>query len=52
MGERGAGRDRTCRGETGMSHAAKAADGLLIKPADCPAGTTCSLGRIPGEDTR
>jgi len=29
-----------------MSHAAKAADGLLIKPADCPAGTTYSPGQI------
>ena len=31
-----------------MSHAATA-DGLLIKPADCPAGTACSPGQIPGK---
>jgi hypothetical protein len=30
----------------------KAADGLLIKPAACPAGTTCTPGQIPGKDTR
>jgi hypothetical protein len=47
----GAGRDQTCRGKTGRSHAASA-DGLLIKPAACPAGTACSPGQIPGQDTR
>src|SRR5437762_2838653 len=35
-----------------MSHAAKAADELLIKPAACPAGTACSLRQIPKKDTQ
>jgi hypothetical protein len=34
-----------------MSHAASA-DGLLIKPTACPAGTTCTHGHIPGKDTQ
>ena len=40
-----------CRGETGRSHTASA-DRLLIKPAAGPAGTACSPGHIPREDTR